>query len=430
MKAVIILVLLFSFMALRIPIAFSLLLSSGFYCLFLSDISIIVIVHRMSTSMESYPLIAIPLFILAAEIMNRGLITKLIFEFADACIGHISGGLGHANVLASMIFAGMSGSEVADIAGLGKIELKIMGEKGYDLPFSAAITGASAIIGPVIPPSILMILYGAITNQSVGRLFAGGIFPGVLVGFSLMVTVYIKSKKREYYKKNSFPGIKIIFKTFLQAFPSLLLPVMIIGGIIKGFFTPTEAGVIAVMYAFVLTFLIYRNLPFNEIFPILYESVMATAVTIIIVGAAAVFGWIITLENIPIFIRDMILNLTDQKWVVLLLMNVILLIEGCFFSITSIMLIMTPMMIPLANYFGINLIHLGVIMVLNLSLGFFTPPIGVGLYILSDTTGLSVERISQEMIPFYLPIVLVLLLITYFPDIVLLLPRLLMGGNM
>jgi len=430
MKAVIILVLLFSFMALRIPIAFSLLLSSGFYCLFLSDISIIVIVHRMSTSMESYPLIAIPLFILAAEIMNRGLITKLIFEFADACIGHISGGLGHANVLASMIFAGMSGSEVADIAGLGKIELKIMGEKGYDLPFSAAITGASAIIGPVIPPSILMILYGAITNQSVGRLFAGGIFPGVLVGFSLMVTVYIKSKKREYYKKNSFPGIKIIFKTFLQAFPSLLLPVMIIGGIIKGFFTPTEAGVIAVMYAFVLTFLIYRNLPFNEIFPILYESVMATAVTIIIVGAAAVFGWIITLENIPIFIRDMILNLTDQKWIVLLLMNVILLIEGCFFSITSIMLIMTPMMIPLANYFGINLIHLGVIMVLNLSLGFFTPPIGVGLYILSDTTGLSVERISQEMIPFYLPIVLVLLLITYFPDIVLLLPRLLMGGNM
>ena len=430
MKAVIILVLLFSFMAIRIPIAFSLLLSSGFYCLFLSDISIIVIVHRMSTSMESYPLIAIPLFILAAEIMNRGLITKLIFEFADACIGHISGGLGHANVLASMIFAGMSGSEVADIAGLGKIELKIMGEKGYDLPFSAAITGASAIIGPVIPPSILMILYGAITNQSVGRLFAGGIFPGVLVGFSLMVTVYIKSKKREYYKKNSFPGIKIIFKTFLQAFPSLLLPVIIIGGIIKGFFTPTEAGVIAVMYAFVLTFLIYRNLPFNEIFPILYESVMATAVTIIIVGAAAVFGWIITLENIPIFIRDMILNLTDQKWIVLLLMNVILLIEGCFFSITSIMLIMTPMMIPLANYFGINLIHLGVVMVLNLSLGFFTPPIGVGLYILSDTTGLSVERISQEMIPFYLPIVLVLLLITYFPDIVLLLPRLLMGGNM
>lgn len=429
MKAGIVLILLLFFMGMRIPIVFSLLLSSGFYCFFLSDISIVVLVHRMSTAFESFPLIAVPLFILAAEFMVRGFIVKVIFEFADTCVGHITGGLGHVNVLASMIFAGMSGSEVADVAGLGKIEMKIMSDKGYDLPFSAAITGASAMIGPIIPPSILMILYGGIASQSVGRLFIGGIFPGILMGLGLMVTVYLISKKRKYYK-SSFPGFKLVFRAFLRAFPSLLLPVVTIGGILKGFFTPTEAGVIAVMYAFVLTFLIYRDQPFKEIFPILYEAAMTTAITIIIVGAAAVFGWVITLENIPILMRDFIINFTDQKWVVLLLLNIILLIEGCFFSITSILLIMTPMIIPLANSFGIDLIHLGVVMVLNLCIGFFTPPIGVGLYILSDATNLSIEEISKAMIPFYLPILLVLLLITYFPDIVLFLPHLLMGRGM
>lgn len=426
MNASIVIILLLFFMVIRIPIVFSLLLSSGFYLIFLSHISIVVLVHRMNTALESFTFIAIPLFILAAELMNRGLITKLIFDFAHACVGHITGGLGHVNVLVSMIFAGMSGSLVADVAGLGKIELKAMSEKGYDLPFSAAITGASAMVGPIIPPSILMILYGGIALQSVGRLFIGGILPGILMGVGLMFVVYLISKKRKYYK-SSFPGFKLISRSFLKAAPSLLLPVMVISGIIGGFFTPTEAGVMAVMYSFVLTFLIYRTLTFKEIFPILYAVALTTATTMVIVAAAAVFGWVITLENIPIFIQGLVLNFTDQRWVVLLLINIILLIEGCFFSVTSIMLIMTPMLVPLAKYFGIDLIHLGVIITLNLCIGFFTPPIGVGLYILSDATDLSIEKISKAIFPFYLPILLVLLLITYLPEIVLFLPRLLMG---
>ena len=225
MKALIILGLLLLFMAIRIPIVFSLLLSSGFYLIFLSDISIVVLAHRMSSALESFPFLAVPLFILAAEFMNRGMITTRIFDFANRCVGHVRGGLGHVNVLSSMIFAGMSGSEVADVAGLGKIEIKAMNEKGYDLPFSAAITGASAMIGPIIPPSILMILYGSIAEQSVGKLFLGGMIPGILMGFSLMVTVYLVSKKRNYYRE-PFPGLKVIIRSFVKAFPALLLPVI------------------------------------------------------------------------------------------------------------------------------------------------------------------------------------------------------------
>lgn len=426
MNATILIILLLFFMAIRIPIAFSLLLSSGFYFIFLADISIVVLVHRMSASLESFTFIAIPLFILAAEFMNRGFITKVLFDFANVCVGHIRGGLGHVNVLVSMIFAGMSGSEVADVAGLGRIEMKAMSEKGYDLPFSAAITGASAMIGPIIPPSILMIVYGGIASQSVGRLFIGGIIPGILMGLSLMFAVYLVSRSRNYYK-SPFPGFKILFLSFLKAFPSLLLPVIIIGGIIGGLFTPTEAGVMAVMYSFVLTFLIYRSLQFKEILPVLYEVASITATTMIIVAAAAVFGWAITLENIPTLIRDFIFNFTDKRWVVLLLINLILLIQGCFFSVTSILLIMTPILIPLANWYGIDLIHLGVVMVLNLCIGFFTPPIGVGLFILSEATDLPIEEISKAMIPFYIPIIIVLILITYLPELVLFLPRLLMG---
>jgi len=426
MNAVIIIIMVLFFMAIRIPVVFSLLLSSTFYLIFLSDVPMIILAHRMVGAVESFPLIALPLFILAAEFMNRGTITSKIFQFASQCMGHFQGSLGHVNVFASMIFAGMSGSEVADVAGLGKVEVAAMKERGYDAEFSAAVTGASSIVGPIIPPSVLMIIYGSIAEQSVGRLFLGGAIPGIIIGLSLMVVIYFISKKRNY-SKSPFPGWLMVFKSFLDALPTLMIPVIIMGGIITGVFTPTESAVVAVVYSFILTFVVYRDLKLKEVIPILFEVTLSTGFAVIIIGGAAVFGWMITQENIPIAIRDFILSLTQNKWMVLLILNVILLAAGCFFAVMSILIIMTPMIIPLAQSFGIDLIHLGVMMVLNLCIGFLSPPFGIGLYVLSDITNLSIEKLSRAMIPFFIPILFVLFLVTYFPSISMWLPNLLMG---
>jgi tripartite ATP-independent transporter DctM subunit len=428
MKAAVILSILLIFMAMRIPIVFAMLLSSTVYITFLSDIPLAILPHRIYGAVESFPLLAVPLFILAAEFMNRGAITTKIFQFASDCVGHIRGSLGHVNVLASMIFAGMSGSEVADVAGLGKIEIQAMQEKGYDIDFSAAVTGASSIIGPIIPPSILMILYGSIAEQSVGRLFLGGAIPGVIMGISLMVLVYFISRRRDY-PRLPFRGMRALAMSFLDAFPTLMLPVIIMGGIITGVFTPTESAVVAVVYAFILTFVVYRNLKWRELIPILSEVAVSTGLVIIIVGAAAMFGWVVTQENIPEAIRDFIVAFTNKRWVVLLILNIILLFMGCFFSVISIMLIMTPMIVPLAQAFGIDLIHFGVVMVLNLCVGYLSPPFGIGLFVLADLTKLPVERISRAMIPFFIPILFTLFLCTYFPVISLYLPNLLMGAS-
>jgi len=426
MKACIVLGALFLFMAMRIPIVFSMLLSSAVYFLFLSDMDVVVMAQRMCSAVQSFPLLAIPLFILAAEFMNRGKATTLIFEFANNCVGHVRGGLGHVNVLASMIFAGMSGSEVADVAGLGKIEIKAMTEKGYDVTFSAAVTGASSIIGPIIPPSILMIVYGSISEESVGRLFLGGAIPGIIMGLSLMVLIYVLSRKRNY-PFFPFPGGRVFLRSFLEALPTLLIPLIIMGGIISGIFTPTESGVVAVVYTFCLTFLLYRDLKFKDLLPILHDVALSTGLIMIILGGASVFAWVITLENTHEAIRNLIVSFTSQQWAVLLILNIILLIAGCFFGQVSIMLILTPMIVPLAKSFGIDLVHLGVVMVLNLCVGYLTPPFGLGLFVLSDITGLPMERLAKAMIPFFIPILIVLFLVTYIPDIALYLPNSLMG---
>jgi tripartite ATP-independent transporter DctM subunit len=426
MNAVIIVIMVLFFMAIRIPVVFSLLLSSTFYLIFLSDVPMIILAHRMVGSIESFPLIALPLFILAAEFMNRGTITSKIFQFASQCMGHFQGSLGHVNVFASMLFAGMSGSEVADVAGLGKVEVAAMKERGYDAEFSAAVTGASSIVGPIIPPSVLMIIYGSIAEQSVGRLFLGGAIPGILIGLSLMIVIYFISKKRNY-SKSPFPGWLMVFKSFLNARPTLMIPVIIMGGIITGVFTPTESAVVAVVYSFILTFVVYRDLKLKEVIPILFEVTLSTGFAVIIIGGAAVFGWMITQENIPVAIRDFILSLTQNKWMVLFMLNVILLAAGCFFAVMSILIIMTPMIIPLAQSLGIDLIHLGVMLVLNLCIGFLSPPFGIGLYVLSDITHLSIEKLSRAMIPFFIPILFVLFLVTYFPSVSMWLPNLLMG---
>ena len=426
MNALIVLISLFLFIALRIPIVFSMLLSSLVYLVFLSDMNTVVMAQKMSTAIQSFPLLAIPLFILAAEFMNRGKVTSLIFEFANNCVGHVRGGLGHVNVLASMIFAGMSGSEVADVAGLGKIEIKAMTEKGYNLDFSAAVTGASSIIGPIIPPSILMIVYGSIAEESVGRLFLGGAIPGAIMGVSLMIVIYFLSRKRNY-PRFTFPGFRAVFKSFTEAILALLTPVIIMGGIISGVFTPTESGVVAVVYTFCLSFLYYKDLKIDDLLPILHDVAISTGLILIILGGASLFSWVITLENAHEVIRSLIVGLTDQQWVVLLILNILLLIAGCFFGQISIMLVLTPMIVPLAKSFGIDSVHLGIVIILNLCVGYLTPPFGMGLFVLSDITGIPIEKLSRAMVPFYIPILAVLFLVTYIPAFALYLPNAVMG---
>ncbi|MCF8074857.1 MAG: TRAP transporter large permease [Desulfotignum sp.] len=427
MNAIILISVLMVLMALRVPVVFSLLLSCLFYVTFLKEIPMIILAHRMLGSLQIFPLLSLPLYILAADIMNSGRITEEMFNLSRSLVGHIRGSMGHVNVVASMIFAGMSGSITADTAGLGKIEIPMMTKAGYDKSFAVAVTGASSIIGPIMPPSIQMILYAMIAEQSVGRLFVGGAIPGVVMGLAIMVTIYFYAVRRKYpYDANRAPWTKI-WKSFRRSVWALMTPVIILGGIITGIFTPTEAAVVAVVYAFVISFFVYRTLQLKDMLKMMVGSAVTSALILVIMGAASVFGWIVTMENIPALIRDFIMATTDQQWVVLIILNLVFLVAGCFFDICAIILVFTPMILPVLTAFQIDLVHWGVVEVLNVCIGFLTPPFGVGLYVLSDLSGLSVSRVMKAVTPFLIPLLISLALITFFPQLVLWLPEIVFG---
>lgn len=428
MNAILLITILLVAMALRIPVVFSLLLSCLCYVLFLKDIPMVILAHRMLGSLETFPLLALPLYILAADIITSGRISEEMFSFARSLVGHIRGSLGHVSVLASMIFAGISGSISAETAGLGKIEIPMMVNAGYDMRFAVGVVSASSIIGPIIPPSIQMILYGMIAEQSIGRLFVGGAIPGVIMGVLLMITVYLYAIKRGYPYDPHRPSIRTIWNSFKKAFFALITPVIILGGIVTGVFTPTEAAVVAVVYAFLISFLIYKTLTLRQLLPMIVGSIVTTALIMVIMGAASVFGWLITMENVPVVIRDVIMQTTDKQWVVLLILNLVFLLAGCFFDICAIILVLTPMVLPLLQAFQIDMVHWGVVEVLNVCIGFLTPPFGVGLYILSDLSGLSVSEVTKAVLPFIVPLLITLGLITYLPQFVLWLPKVIFGG--
>ncbi len=414
-------------LALRLPVVFALLLSSLTYIVFLKPIPMIILAHRMVGSIQSFPLLALPLYILAADIMNEGQISARLFGFSKSLVGHIRGSLGHVVVVADMIFAGISGSISAEAAGLGKMELPMMTKAGYDMKFAVGVTSSASIIGPIIPPSIQMILYGMIAEQSVGRLFAGGFIPGVIMGVTLMVTVYVFAVKRNYPREAKRASIGEMWKGFKKAFFALMAPVIILGGIISGVFTPTEAGVVAVVYSFVITYFVYRTVKLKQFIPMFVGTGVTTALILVIMGAASVFGWLITMEDVPSKIRDLILAATNQQWVVLLLLNVAFLILGCFFDICAIILVFTPMILPVLKAFHVDLVHWGVVETLNVCIGFLTPPFGVGLFIMSELSGLKVSEVTRGIVPFLIPLIFTLFLITFVPELVLFLPRLVFG---
>ena len=350
--------------------------------------------------------------------MSYGGVTKRIIAFTQAIVGNIRGGLGVVNVGSSMLFGGISGSANADVAALGTALIPEMVNEGYDLEFSTAITVTSATVGPIIPPSISLVIYGSLANVSIGALFLGGIIPGILIGIFLIVLVMIKASISNYPRTGNF-SFRIIRKTFKDALLALGMPLLIVGGILSGAFTPTEASAIAVVYAFVVGCFIFKGFKLKDLFGIIVKSVVVSASILIIIAFTSVIGWIIAEVRIPQLLGEWLLSITDNKYLILIFINLILLLMGTTLDPSAGLILFTPILIPIAKLVGINPIHLGVIMVLNLTIGLTTPPVGTCLYIGSTISKLPVQKLFVAMIPYLISNIIVLLLITYIPQLVL-----------
>ncbi len=357
--------------------------------------------------------------------MNAGGITDRIFGFARLCVGSISGGLAHANVIASVIFSWMSGSAVAAVGGLGEIEIKAMRENGFDDRFAASVTTAASVLGPIIPPSIPLIIYAAMTENSVGKLFLGGIVPGILLALSLMFLIYFISKKRNY-PKDEFPGLKKIWLATKEAILPLMIPIILVGGLAGGIFTPTEAAAVAGLYALLISLFIYRSVRWRDLPSLLVETMVTTAIVTFIISMTAPFSYLLTLQEAGTLLTEVVLSWGSNKYTVLFIINLILLAAGALMEAGVVLILFTPILYPLITSMGIDPIHFGVLMVVNLMIGVATPPVGVCLFVMSHISGIKVEILMKAILPFLFPMFLVLLLITYLPVLVTFLPNMLM----
>ena len=391
-----------------------------------SRVNVPMLSQRMQYGVNNFLLLAIPLFILAAKLMNTAGITGRLFNFARLLVGYFPGGLGHANAVASLIFAGMSGAAVADAAGLGQVELKAMKDEGYDPDFSVAITAASSTIGPIFPPSIPMVIFGLVAEVSVGRLFLGGVVPGLIMTVALMIMVAIYAL-RNNYPRIPFPGFRELLTGFSHAFLPILTPVILLGGIWSGQFTPTEAAAVAVAYAFVLGVVIYKEIGLRDLVQVFVDTAKETAAIGIIICAANFFGWLLLRTGLTLKVTAGISQLTTNPLALLIVINIFLLVVGCFMETVVAILIITPMLMPVITKVGIDPLHFGLVMVLNLMIGLLTPPFGVVLFVMVGVSGLSFERVVRATLPFIVPLLVVLALITFFPPLVTWLPNLVMG---
>jgi tripartite ATP-independent transporter DctM subunit len=411
----------FVLMFLGMPIVFVLGISSLAYIL-LSDLSLASLTHKLALSVASFPMLAIPLFMFAGKLMNRGGITDRIFGFANNLVGHIRGGLGHVNVVASIIFAGMSGSVLADVAGLGEIEMKAMGDAGYDKEFSMGITLGSSVIGPIFPPSVPMVLFGVIAEVSITGLFLGGFLPGLVIAACLMVFIYVICRRRNY-PTSPLPPFPKLLKSFVYAFPPIFTPVIIVGGMTLGIFSPTEAAAVAVLYCILLGTVVYRELGFKDFRDLLVDTVLSTSKLMLVIATALLFGWILTLEEIPQRTASLLASISTNISIILFIINLTLLFLGAIIENAILLLILAPMLVPAMEQLGVDPIHFGVVMVFNIMIGQYTPPMGLSLYIMKDITGLPFEQVCKAAFPFLLPLVSALFLLTYIPQIVLFVPR-------
>jgi C4-dicarboxylate transporter DctM subunit len=375
---------------------------------------------------DSFPLLAVPFFVLAGALMNAGGITRRLVNFANLLVGHVRSGLALVNVVASMFFAGVTGAAVADTSAIGSVLIPAMKEEGYDLDFSAAITAASSTMGPIIPPSIPMIIYGVSAEQSIGALFLAGIIPGLLIGLALMAVAYLSNSQLRAPSgaRAEAANWRSLLVGARDALLALFMPAFILGGILAGIFTPTEAAAVSVLYAFLVGRFVYNELSWRQLPALMQESLVVTAVIMFIIANAAIFGWLVAALQLPQKIIGLLTAGISSRWLILILINFFLLLVGTFMETTASLIILTPVLLPLAKQIGLDPIHFGTIMVLNLVIGLTTPPLGVCLFVSSGIAGISLEKISRAMIPFLLAAIVVLLLVTYIPSLSMWIPHL------
>ena len=451
-------------MATGLPVALAMATASLIYVMATGTVPDYVVIHRMVGGLDSFPLLAVPFFILAGNLMNTAGITNQIYNFALALVGWMKGGLGHVNIVGSMIFSGMSGTAIADAAGLGTIEIKAMNDHGYPKEFSVGVTAASATLGPIIPPSLPFVIYGMMANVSIGQLFLGGVIPGVVMSIFMMLTVAYYAHTRGYGSDTPFSWLKLSKATIeivvVLAFPlgiwmltlagvsvnyavgitfallraldwifrfsavmALMAPVILIGGMTMGWFTPTEAAVAAVVWALFLGLVRYRSLSWRMLVKASMDTIETTSTVLLIVAAASIFSWLLTVTHVAEAIAAAVLAFTNEPWMFLLLANLLMLFVGCFLETTAAILILVPILMPIVLKLGIDPVHFGLIMVLNLMIGLLHPPMGMVLFVLARVAKLSVERTTMAILPWLVPLLVSLILITYVPQITLWLPR-------
>ncbi len=407
-------------------LGFPVVLAIGLPCLaylFINGIPVDLVAQRMLYSLDSFPLIAVPVFLFVGSVMNCSGISHYIYQFANTAVGRLPGGLAQVNIFGSLVFSGISGSALADIGGLGRIEIDAMRQKGFNVPFACAVTSSSAIIGPIFPPSIPLIIYGTVTGASVLQLLLGGILPGLICTAMLMGTAAWLAKRRNYPRAERWPTAKEFWTDMWPAIPALAAPVLLTAGMLGGWFTPTEVASVTVAYTVFIGFFYYKKLTLDGLRVAAFETIRATSGILIIVAVAALFGWILSVEQIPQQITTAMLSVSKDPYVLLFIVNVMLLIVGMFLDSTTAILVIAPIIAKPLIAAGVDPVHLGMVVVFNLMIGLVTPPMGLSLYLVADIAKVKMRDVLKEMLPFYVPLVGTLILITYVPWITTVVPR-------
>lgn len=409
-------IMLFVLFLINVPIAVALGLSAAVVFFVDGQVSLIVLMQRMFNSVASFPLLAIPFFILAGKLMENGGISRRLIHLANVMFGRINGGLAIVSIIACAFFAAISGSAAATTAAVGSLLIPAMVKKGYDKSFSTAVQAAGGTIGVMIPPSVPLVLYGVTAGVSISSLFIAGIIPGLLVVGSLLILVYAISLIKGYGGGEAF-SFKDFLKALYDAILAILMPVIILGGIYGGFFTPTEAAVIAVMYGLIVGIFVYKEIKFTDLVEIFSSSVVISAVIMFIIGGASAFGYYLTRARIPKELTDLMLGVTDNWIIALLIINALLLVVGVFLETSAAIIILTPILVPIVSALGIDLVHFGIIMIFNLAIGFITPPVGINLFVAANIAGTKFESLMKAIIPFIIIMILDVIIISFIPGI-------------